>query len=110
MEWATDARGRCPARDAFETLSAPDQARVLATFQRLADVGRIENREHFKNLGRLGGELWEFKRFQHRFLGDFRRGYRFLVAHYVQKKQDRHRPVDIETALRLLRENDENEG
>ena len=106
MEWATDGRGRFPAEEFFQSLSKGEQAQMLALFQRLADEWRIVNREHFKS---LGGGLWEFKKFQLRFLGGYRSGYRFLTAHGLRKKKDKHSPVDIETVRRILRENDEAE-
>lgn len=81
----------------------------MALFKRLADMGDIANREHFKSLGRAGKGLWEFKRFQLRFLGDYRPGSRFVVALGVRKKKDEHDPVDIEKAVRILAEHDERE-
>jgi hypothetical protein len=87
---------------------------VAALFQRLAEVGRINNREQFRNLGeqsgKRGSELWEFKRFQDRFLGDFRPGRRFLIAAYQQKKKDRLDPAVIERAVGVLGENDRYEA
>lgn len=80
-----------------------------ALFQRLADAGRIDNREKFKCLGNKGADLWEFKSFQLRFIGDFRRGGIFVVAHAVRKKSDDLSPSDIRTALRVLQEDDQRE-
>jgi hypothetical protein len=63
----------------------------------------------FRSLGGSGGKkyshLWEFKANQWRFIGDYR-GRRFLVAHGVRKKQDRHRKADLDRAARILEEND----
>ncbi len=113
VEWALDAEGQCPARDFYETLEAADQAKMLALFQRLAAMGVIINREKFRQLGdkakRDGAGLFEFKSHQLRFIGDFRPGGRFVIAHAVRKKQDDLRPVDIAVALRILRQNDEAE-
>ena len=110
VEWAIDARGRLPARDFFGGLDAGDQAKVLALFKRLAENWRFYNRDKFKSLGERGGNLYEFKSFQIRFLGDFRSGYRFLVAHGVKKKRDTLSPGDVGVAQRVLLENDEREG
>ena len=110
MEWAVDKEGSLPARGDYEHLEAGRKAKMGALFQRLADVGRINNREQFRNLGEKSGargsELWEFKRFQDRFLGDFRPGGRFLIAAYEQKKKDRLNSSVIERAVRVLAEND----
>jgi hypothetical protein len=111
IEWATDAQGKTPAREFFDGLSSEDQAKILALFGRLANHGHITNREHFKQLGsRAKGDaraLWEFKKHQLRFIGDYRAGRRFVVAHGVRKKTDNLHPADIDKALRILQEHDE---
>ena len=108
--WAVDAAGRRPAKDFYEGLSSQNQAKVLALFQRLAEVGQVSNREKFKQLGPKAGEqgkgLWEFKSHQIRMIGDFKPGYRFFLAHGTIKKQDRLDKADIERAVRILREHD----
>lgn len=108
--WAMEASNRRPAQDFYNALPPPDQAKVLALFQRLADFGRLDNREKFKQLGPKAGEhgkgLWEFKSHQIRLIGDFRPGYRFVVAHGTIKKQDRLDRADIDRAVRILREHD----
>lgn len=108
MEWAFDARRRLPAKEYYESdLDEADSAKVLALFKRLADAGKISNEEKFKRVE--GTELFEFKSFQVRFLGDFRPGRRFVLAHGLRKKKDKHNKADIETALRILNENDQAE-
>jgi hypothetical protein len=97
-----------PARDfCYGELDESDRAKVLALFQRLADTGRITNEEKFKRVE--GTELFEFKSFQVRLLGDFRPGHRFVVTHGLRKKKDKHSKTDIDTAWTLLKENDQAE-
>lgn len=110
VEWALDARLRMPAQEFFLSLDQVDRDKILALFARLASFGRIDNRERFKALGSKGGNLFEFKSHQLRFLGDFRPGKRFLVAHGLRKKQDSLDPSDIQVALRVLAENDRAES
>ncbi|HYB91383.1 MAG TPA: hypothetical protein VEC38_10090 [Candidatus Binataceae bacterium] len=114
VEWAVDKEGSLPARADYEHLDVDRKAKMAALFQRLAEVGRINNREQFRNLGeksgRRGSQLWEFKRFQDRFLGDFRPGRRFLIAAYEQKKKDRLDSAVIDRAVRILIENDRYEA
>lgn len=112
MEWAVDSRGGMPALEFFKStsLSREERQKVIVLFKRLADKGDIANREHFKNLGKSGGGLWEFKRHQIRFLGDYRPGGRFVVAHGVRKKKDDLNPSDIKKALRILAEHDARGG
>lgn len=108
--WGLDASGDSPARAFYLEQSKGDQAKLAALFQRLADFGRIENREKFKQLGDLAkGEarsLWEFKSFQLRFLGNFRPGYRFVISWGLRKKADRLSPEDMQRAVKLLAEHD----
>ena len=114
VEWAVDKEGSLSARADYEHLDVDRKAKMAALFQRLAEVGRINNREQFRNLGeksgRRGSQLWEFKRFQDRFLGDFRPGRRFLIAAYEQKKKDRLDSAVIDRAVRILIENDRYEA
>jgi hypothetical protein len=110
VEWAVDGRGRMPALEYFQTLKKAERLRIITLFKRLADFGEISSREHFKNLGREGERLWELKRHQLRFLGDFRSGNRFIVAHGLRKKRDDLDPADIARAKRILEEHDQREA
>lgn len=103
------ANGQEPAYTFYLALDATYRAKALALFQMLAETGRIPNREKFKGLGEQGFGMFEFKSFQIRFIGDFRPGKRFLVAFGVQKKKDELNRADIETAARILKENDQRE-
>ncbi len=111
VEWAIDSRGRMPARDLYLGLPSGDKAKVSSLFNRLAGFGRISNREKFNQLGEKAGpkgrKLWEFKSFQIRFIGDFRPGSRFVVAHGTDSKKARVlSPADIGVAIRILDEHD----
>lgn len=115
VEWAFVSTDVIPqAYQFFLGLSDQDQAKVLALFQRLAESGRISSREKFKQLGERAGPkgrgLWEFKSFQIRFVGDFRRGCRFIVALGLRKKQDNLRMADIEAAIYILEDYDTKNG
>lgn len=105
--WAIGAKGQSPAREYFQALSDPERAKMMALFTRLADTRRIANQEKFKCLGQRGGNLWEFKSYQLRFLGDFRAGAFFVISHGLRKKGDDLRKADVETALRILEEDDQ---
>ena len=90
VEWASDQNGEMPARDYYVDLPDKDKAKIGALFQLFANQGFVQNREKFKKLGSKakgkGSELWEFKSFQHRFLGDYRQKGRFIIAHALRKK------------------------
>jgi hypothetical protein len=109
VEWAVDSRERTPALEYFKKLGKKDRQKMISLFKRLADNGSIASRKHFKCLGEQGHGLWEFKDFQQRFLGDFRPGGRFIVAHGLKKQQDDLDPNDIARAKRILDEHDERE-
>lgn len=113
VEWGLNLEGEMPARDYYLHLEVSDQAKILSLFRIFADRGLIHNREKFKKLGNKakgeGAELWEFKSFQNRFLGDYRPGGRFIIVHSVRKKGDDLRPPDIEKTVRALQENDRKE-
>jgi len=111
--WAIDQRNRMPAKYVYDGLPATGkggQAAMLALFQWFADEGRILNRTKFKSLGREGSDLFEFKDFQTRFLGDHRPGQLFVLAHGIDdKKDDDLRQQDIARAVRILQEHDARE-
>ena len=103
--WATEASGKRSALEFFEQLRKEEAAKVQVLFERWAEHGRINHKEQFKKLGdRQGHAIWEFKRHQIRFLGGFGPGRQFVVAHGLRKKQDKHRPADLDRAARILTE------
>lgn len=113
VEWASDKNGDMPARDYYLDLPDKDKAKISALFQLFTNRGFIQNREKFKKLGSKakgkGSELWEFKSFQHRFLGDYRQKGRFIIAYALRKKSDNLPKSAIAKAVRVLQENDQRE-
>ena len=113
VEWATDRNGNMPARSYYSDLPDSDKAKILTLFQLFANQGFLQNREKFKKLGSKakgkGSELWEFKSFQHRFLGDYKQNRRFIIAHALRKKSDNLPASDIARAIRILQEHDQRE-
>ena len=81
-----------------------------ALFNRFAATGKIYNQQQFKKLDDVRGQaLYEFKKFQIRFLGGFAPGHQFLVAVGLCKKRDKHSRRDLERAARILNEHRERE-
>lgn len=113
IEWAIDLNGNMPARSYYLNLSDADKAKINALFQLFVRQGFIKNREKFKKLGDKakgkGSELWEFKSFQNRFLGDYRPNRRFVIAYALRKKGDNLPKTDIAKAVRILEESDQRE-
>lgn len=104
LRWACTRRGGFPALDFFNGLSTQDQKKVLVLFKRLGDVGRIPSAEKFKKIEDT--DLFEFKSFRVRFIGDFRKGSQFVIAHGLEKTADRYRPGDLDIPRRILAEDD----
>lgn len=93
-----------PGREFLYSQDEADRAKIYALFKQLADTGQLRNREKFQKL--TGSDLFEFKSFQLRFLGDFRPGNRFVVALGVRKKKQKASPGDLRLAQRILQEHD----
>jgi Gp49-like protein DUF891 len=111
VEWAaTETGDAVPAKAEYDALDDNDRPKVLALFQRLAEYGRISNREKFRQLGQKAGKqatgFWEFKSFQDRFIGDFKPGCRFIIGAYTRKKKDKLDKQDIDRAVKALATND----
>jgi hypothetical protein len=110
--WAGVPPGSIPQAYAFYLgLDDGDKAKVLTLFKRLADFGtQFHNREKFRALGEdygpAGRDLFEFKSFQIRFLGDFRPGCLFIIASGMRKKKDHHEKSDLDSARKILIEYD----
>jgi hypothetical protein len=96
-----------PGREFLDSQNEVDQAKVYALFQQLAETGQLRNREKFQKL--TDTDLFEFKSFQLRFMGDFRPGHRFVIALGVRKKKDKATPADLRLAQRILQEYDDDD-
>ena len=97
----------------YEGISAQEKAKALVLFQRMAELGPagLQNREKFKFLEEKRGErLFEFKSFQLRFLGAYRPGGHFVLAHALKKKSDDLPVPALETAAQNLKEHDQYHG
>ena len=109
--WAVDASGNAPALEFFSSLSDGDAAKMETLFNRFANTGKIHNQQQFKKLDDVRGQaLFEFKRFQLRFLGGFAPGGQFVVALGLRKKKDAHSRQHLERAARILNEHHEREA
>lgn len=100
IEYAVCANGSMPAKDFIEGLEEKEQRKLAVLFQRMADTGRISNREQFKL---VRGKLYEFKRYQTR-VGCFRIQDRWVLTHGFIKKTDRWPRSQIERGERIMEE------
>lgn len=89
-----------PARDFIESLKDKERAKLSVLFERMADAGRIWNREQFK---KVEGDIFEFKRFQIR-VGCFQEGSTWFLTHGFRKKRDKWQKRELERANRIRNE------
>jgi hypothetical protein len=81
VEFAIRADGTMEAKSWFDKSPVNVLASFDVLFRRLVDSGRIPNKEQFRQ---LDGDIWEFKRGDHRLLC-YRIGPRVLLTHRIKK-------------------------
>lgn len=96
IEFAVLRDGTLPGRAFLEEQESGRQANIYALFTRLADAGRIDNREKFKKIE--GSSFWEFKSFQVRMPCYFRPDQRVVITHGFTKKGDRIKKSELSRA------------
>ena len=100
IEYAICADGSMPAKEFVEGLDESEQRKLDTLFRRLAGIGKIFNKEQFKQ---VKGKIFGFKRYQTR-VGCFQIGMRWVLTHGFIKKGDRWKKSDIERAERIMEE------
>jgi hypothetical protein len=99
VELAITANGRCPAEKFLNSLSKDEREKILRVIKRLADEGKVANREQFKKIE--GEEFFEFKNSQIRMPCYFHATGRLIITHGFIKKEDRIRPEEIDRMKRI---------
>jgi hypothetical protein len=102
IELAITANGRCPGKKFLDGLSKEDREKILRVIKRLADAGKVVNREQFKKIE--GEEFFEFKNFQIRMPCDFQGAGRLIITHGFMKKEAGIRPEEIDRMKRIRHE------
>lgn len=100
IEYARCANGSLAAKAFIEGLDESDQRKLDTLFRRMAETGKIFNREQFKH---VAGEIYEFKRFQVR-VGCFQVGNRWLLTHGFIKKTHKWPNSELKLAERIMQE------
>lgn len=100
IEYAVRANGSMPAKVFIESLDESDQRKIAVLFRRMAEHGRVPNREQFKP---VGGEIFEFKKHQVRVFC-FRKENRWLLTNGYKKKTARLNQNEIARAERIMTE------
>jgi hypothetical protein len=99
VELAVIANGRCPAKEFLNGLSKDDRGKILRVIKRLADEGKVTNREQFKKIE--GEDFFEFKNFQTRMPCYFHADGRVIITHGFPKKEESIKPEEIERMKRI---------
>ncbi|MBW3600400.1 MAG: type II toxin-antitoxin system RelE/ParE family toxin [Planctomycetes bacterium] len=89
-----------PAKDFYDRLSKGDQAKLNNLFLRMADHGRIANRQKFKQ---VEGDLFAFKSFRIR-VSCYQNGRCWYLLHGFEKKGDDWPRGEVIRGLNLLAE------
>ena len=101
VELAVTSDGSCPAQEFLEGLSKNDLAKISRIIKRLADFGRIFNREQFK---KIEPGFHEFKYYQIRMPCYFKPNRRVVITHGFKKKTHRIGRAEIERIKRIKAE------
>jgi hypothetical protein len=99
VELAITANGRCPGKKFLDDLSKDDREKILRVIKRLADEGKVSNREQFKKIE--GEDFFEFKNFQMRMPCYFQTAGRLIITHGFIKKENRIKPEEIDRMKRI---------
>lgn len=99
MELTIAANGRCPAKKFLDGLSKIDREKILRIIKRLADEGKVANRQQFKKIE--GEDFFEFKNFQIRMPCYFHSDGRVIITHGFIKKGDSIPPEQIKRMKRI---------
>jgi len=99
VELAITGNGRCPGKKFLDSLSKVDREKILRIIKRLADEGRVTNREKFKKIE--GEEFFEFKDSQIRMPCYFLADGRVIITHGFLKQRDSIKPEEIDRMIRI---------
>jgi hypothetical protein len=101
VEYAIRANGKMEAKKWFEDQSTQTQAAFDHMFRSTVEIGRITNRDQFKQ---LEGDVYEFKRRIGQRLFCFKLGDRWLLTHHKEKSKLKNYRPDIKRAITIGRE------
>jgi|ERR1017187_2734161 hypothetical protein len=102
--YAVRANGTSPGFEFYrDELTEKEQAQMLRLFNKMAEQGRIANKEQFKRIEGTD-KLWEFKNFKIRMPCYFLPGNLVVITHGFRKYRDRIDPGEIGRAESIMRE------
>jgi hypothetical protein len=101
IEWYCDVSGYSQAREFAESLDDAEKRKLALLFSALGDIGRIHNKEKFRN---EGDKIYAFKPQPHRFLSFFFEGGKVIITNAFTKKKDKLPPGEKEKALKCMKD------
>lgn len=96
-----DHRGKSPALDFVNTLSARDRAKVNNVLRLLEEFGTDLGMPHAR---RITGRLWELRPGDNRLFYFLQIEHQFVILHGYRKKSMKAPEKEIATALRRMQE------
>lgn len=100
IEYAVCANRSMPAKEFIEGLDEGDQRKLDVLFRKMAETGKLFNKEQFKLVKE---KIYEFKRHQIR-IGCFQVETSWVLTHGFKKKTDRWPQNELKRAERIREE------
>ncbi len=100
IKYAIRRNGKMPAKEFIESLDKADGRKINVLFKRMAETGRIFNKEKFS---KLEGYIFEFKSYQVRALC-FQKSNNWILTHGFIKKKGRTPRKEIKKAEDIMDE------
>ncbi len=97
VEWYFNNRGNSGALEYFLELTEEQKNRTFYLIQRLADTGKIGNKEKFTN---EGDQIFALKPAPDRFLCFFFEGSRIIITNAYKKQSQKMPPREKERAIK----------
>ncbi len=97
IEWYYTGRGKSEALDYFKDLPLSRKKKVAYMFESLAQLGKIFNKEKFRN---EGDQIYAIKASEDRFLCFFFDGAKVIVTNAYAKKSAKMPPREKQKALK----------
>ena len=101
IEWYHDAAGKSQALAFAESMDESDQRKLAVLLKALGDVGKINNKEKFRN---EGNKIHAFKPKPHRCLSFFFTGGQVIITNAFTKNRDKLPATEKERALKYMQD------
>ena len=104
VAYACRLSGERPALEYIKNLERSDWAKLAKSFVKMAQIGRIHNKERFRKLGGKSGKIYEFKIHPKVRVLCFQLGKTWLLTHGFNKETGNTPPRQIKCAEQIMKE------